>query len=142
MRVMVIVKASRSSEAGVMPSQADMERMIRFNEEMLAAGILKSADGLKPSRFGRRVTFLRDGEKAITEGPFAETRELVAGYWVWDVASMDEALAWVKRCPDPMPGEESVIEIRPFYGPEDFGTEFTPELQERVDEMHRAVEPR
>lgn len=142
MRVMVIVKASRSSEAGVMPSQADMARMIRFNEEMLAAGILKSADGLKPSRFGRRVTFHRGGGKAVTEGPFAEPQELIAGYWVWDVSSMDEALEWVKRCPDPMPGEESVIEIRPFYGPEDFGAEFTPELQERVEEMHRAVEPR
>ncbi len=142
MRVMVIVQASRSSEAGVMPSQADMERMIHFNEEMLAAGILKSADGLKPSRFGRRVTFRRGGQKAITEGPFAEPHELIAGYWVWDVRSMDEALEWVKRCPDPMPGEESVIEIRPFYGPEDFGAEFTPELQERVDAMHRAAEPR
>jgi hypothetical protein len=142
MRVMVIVKASRSSEAGVMPSQADMERMIRFNEAMLAAGILKSADGLKPSRFGRRVTFRRSGEKAVVEGPFAEPHELIAGYWVWDVSSMDEALEWVKRCPDPMPGEESVIEVRPFYGPEDFGAEFTPDLQERVEEMHRAVEPR
>lgn len=142
MRVMVIMKASRSSEAGVMPRQEDMERMIRFNEEMLKAGILKSADGLKPSRFGKRVTFRPGGGTSVTEGPFAATRELIAGYWVWDVKSMDEALEWLKRCPDPAPGEESEIEIRPFFGPEDFGAEFTPEMQERVDEMHRAVEPR
>ncbi len=142
MQVMVIMKATRSSEAGVMPSQEDMARMIRFNEEMVAAGILKSADGLKPSRFGKRVRFLQGGGTAVTDGPFGATRELIAGYWVWEVKSMDEALEWVKRCPDPMPGEEAEIEIRPFFGPEDFGAEFTPELQERVEEMHRAVEPR
>ncbi len=140
MQVMVIIKATRSSEAGVMPGQEDMEKMIRFNEEMLQAGILKSADGLKPSRFGKRVTFRRGGATSVTEGPFAATKELIAGYWIWDVKSMDEALEWVKRCPDPMPGEESEIEIRPFFEPEDFGAEFTPELQKRVETMHRAGE--
>ena len=142
MQVMVIVKASTSSEAGVMPRAEDMERMIRFNEAMQAAGILKSADGLKPSRFGKRVTFLADGQKTVKDGPFAHPRELIAGYWIWEVKSMDEALEWVKRCPDPMPGEEAVIEIRPFFAPEDFGAEFTPELQARVDDMHRSVEPK
>ena len=112
--------------------------MIRFNEEMVKAGILKSADGLKPSKFGKRVTFRANGKKSFTDGPFAETKELIAGYWIWEVKSMDEALEWAKRCPDPSPGEESDIEIRPFYGPEDFGEEFTPELQERVETMHRA----
>lgn len=100
--------------------------------EMLQARILKSADGLKPSRFGKRVTFRLGGETSVTEGPFAAIRELIAGHRVWDVKSMDEALEWVKRCPDPMPGEDSEIEIRPFFGPEDFGAEFTPELRGRV----------
>ena len=137
MRVLVILKASPNSEAGVMPRKEDIERMISFNEELAKAGILKSADGLKPSKFGKRVTFRPNRKMSITDGPFAETKELVAGYWLWEVKSMDEALEWMKRCPDPMPGEESNIEIRPFWEPEDFGGEYTPELQERVEEMHR-----
>jgi len=142
MRVMVILKATSSSEAGVMPSQESIEKGIRFNEEMVKAGILQAADGLKPSKFGKRMTFRRDGKKSFTDGPFAETKELVAGYWIWEVKSMEEALEWVQRCPDPMLGEESDIEIRPFFGPEDFGEEFTPEMQERVEDMHRSVEQR
>lgn len=137
MRVMVILKASKSSEAGVMPTTEAIERTIRFNEEMVQAGILKSADGLKPSKFGKRVQFRPHRKASITDGPFAETKELVAGYWIWEVKSMDEAMEWALRIPDPAPGEESDVEIRPFFGPEDFGEEFTPEQQERVDEMHR-----
>jgi hypothetical protein len=140
MRVMVILKAFPSSEAGVMPKMEDIERGIRFNEEMVKAGILKGADGLKPSKFGKRITFGANGKQSFTDGPFAETKELVAGYWIWEVKSMDEALEWAKRIPDPSPGEESDIEIRPFFGPEDFGEEFTTELQGRVDEMHRTVD--
>jgi hypothetical protein len=101
------------------------------------AGILKAAYGLKPSKFGKRITYRPRSKKSITDGPFAETKELVAGYWIWEVKSMDEAMEWAMRIPDPAPGQESDIEIRPFFGPEDFGEEFTPELQERVDEMHR-----
>jgi hypothetical protein len=119
-----------------MPRQEDIEATIRFNEEMVKAGILKSADGLKPSKFGKRLKF-RKGKKSFTDGPFVETKEIVAGYWIWEVKSMDEAIQWAMRIPDPSAGEESDIEIRPFFGPEDFGEEFTPELQERVEEMHR-----
>jgi hypothetical protein len=139
---MVILKASKSSEAGVMPTSEDIEAGIRFNEEMVKAGILKGADGIKPSKFGKRVTVRRHGQPSITDGPFAETKELVAGYWLWEVQSMDEALEWAKRCPAPSSGEESTIEIRPFFGPEDFGEEFTAEMQERVEVMHRTVEPK
>jgi hypothetical protein len=142
MRVMVILKATANSEAGVMPKMEVIERMIRFNEEMTKAGILKGADGIKPSKFGKRVNYRANRKPSITDGPFAETKELVAGFWIWEVKSMDEALEWAKRIPDPTPGEEADIELRPFFGPEDFGEEFTPELQERVEEMHRTVEPK
>jgi hypothetical protein len=137
MRVMVILKATQSGEAGEMPKQEDMAAMIAFNEEMVKAGILKSADGLKPSKFGKRVTFRPHRKPSIVDGPFAETKELVAGYWIWEVKSMEEAMEWIHRCPTPCSGEECELEVRPFYGPEDFGEEFTPELQERVAEMHR-----
>ena len=140
MRVLVILKATANSEAGVMPKMEVIERMIRFNEEMTKAGILKAADGIKPSKFGKRVNYRANRKPSITDGPFAETKELVAGFWIWEVKSMDEALEWAKRIPDPAPGEEADIELRPFFGPEDFGGEYTPELQERVDEMHRTVE--
>ncbi len=140
MRVMVILKATPNSEAGVMPKMEDIEKTIRFNEEMTKAGILKGADGLKPSKFGRRLTFRPHRKPSVTDGPFAETKELVAGYWIWEVKSMEEAMEWAMRIPDPSPGQESDVEIRPFFGPEDFGEEFTPELQDRVEEMHRTVE--
>jgi hypothetical protein len=139
MRVLVILKATASSEAGVIPPMEEIARMISFNEEMVKAGILKSADGIKPSKFGKRVTLRAGSKRSFTDGPFAETKELIAGFWIWEVKSMDEALEWVRRIPDPMPGQETDIEVRPFYGPEDFGGEFTPELQERVEEMHRTV---
>ena len=140
MRVMVIMKATPNSEAGVMPVKKDFEMMIRYNEELVKAGIMKSGDGLKPSKFGKRVTFRSNGKKSVTDGPFAETKELIAGYWLWEVKSMDEALDWVKRCPDQMPGGEFDIEIRPFFEPEDFGAEFTPELQQKVMSMRQGVE--
>lgn len=139
MRVMVIVKATENSEAGVMPSEKLFEDMGRFNEELVKAGVMMSGDGLRPSRDGKRVRF-SNGKKHVVDGPFAETKELVAGFWIWKVESMDEALEWAKRCPDPMPGEESVLEIRPFYELEDFGDEFTPELREREERLREEIE--
>lgn len=141
MKVMVFVKASPNSEAGVMPTEALARDMMRFNEELMAAGILLGGDGLKPSVHGVRVRF--DGsDRFVTSGPFAETAELVAGYWLWEVRDMDEAVAWVKRCPNPMPGEVSDIEIRPLYQIEDFGEVFTPELRSTYDEMQAQVDGR
>lgn len=118
MRVMVLVKATEESETGTLPSTELMEAMGKFNDELVKAGLLQAADGLKPSSQGKRVAF--DGAKrTVSDGPFAHTRELVAGFWIWDVKDMDEAVAWVKRCPNPMPGP-SEIEIRPFYEMSDF----------------------
>ena len=139
MRVMVMVKATKDSEAGIMPTEQLLRDMGNFNEELVKAGIMMSGDGLKPSSKGKRVQF--SGKKrTVVDGPFAETKELVAGFWIWQVKSMQEAIDWVKRCPNPMPGD-SEIEIRPFYEAEDFGAEFTPELQEqerRVFEQAKA----
>jgi hypothetical protein len=126
---MVIVKASKDSEAGILPSQQLLTEMGQFNEELVKAGIMLAGEGLQPSSKGVRVHFAGK-ERTVTDGPFAETKELVAGYWIWQVKSMEEAIAWVKRCPNPMM-EESDIEIRPFFSPEDFGAAFTPELQEQ-----------
>jgi hypothetical protein len=128
MKVMVIIKATKNSEAGVMPSQALLAQMGAYNEALVKAGVLLGGEGLQPSAKARRVRF-GDGKKTVTEGPFAQPQELVAGFWLWKVKSMDEALEWVRRCPDPMPGEEAVIEIRPVFEPEDFGEQFTPELR-------------
>jgi hypothetical protein len=129
MRVMVLVKASKDSEAGVMPSQQLLTEMGKYNEELVKAGIMLAGEGLHPSSKGKRIRF--SGEKrTVIDGPFAETKELVAGFWLWQVKSMDEAIAWLKRCPNPMPGE-SEIEIRPVFEAEDFGAEFTPELREQ-----------
>ncbi|HZO44779.1 MAG TPA: YciI family protein [Xanthobacteraceae bacterium] len=128
MRVMVIVKATKNSEAGVMPSEKLIADMTRFNEELVKAGVMLAGDGLQPSSKGKRVRF-SNGKKSVIDGPFSETKELVAGYWIWQVNSMDEAVEWLRRCPDPMPGEESEIEIRPHFEAEDFGPEFTPELR-------------
>ncbi|NML73904.1 YciI family protein [Rhizobium sp. S-51] len=132
MRVMVMVKATEDSEAGILPSNELGEAMGKFNEELVQAGILLSGDGLKPSKFGKRIAFDGDSRRVI-DGPFAETRELVAGYWVWEVRDMDEAVEWVKRCPNPMPGP-SEIEIRQFYTIEDFAETLT---QETIDLHHR-----
>jgi hypothetical protein len=128
MRVMVMVKATKNSEAGIMPGAAGapagyetlVADMGKFNEQLIAAGVLLAGDGLRPSREGKRVRFTPGKQKAVIDGPFAETKELVAGYWIWQVKSMDEAIEWVRRCPAPMPGEESEIEIRPLYEAEDF----------------------
>ena len=139
MRVMVIVKATPNSEKGVMPSEELFVAMGAFNEKLVEAGVMLAGDGLKPSSEGKRVVF-SDGKKTIVDGPFAETKELVAGYWIWQVRSMDEALAWARRCPDPMPGEESVLEIRPFFEAEDFGAEFTPELRAQEDRLRAEIE--
>ena len=118
MRVMVLVKATGDSEAGTMPAAGMLEAMGRYNDELIAAGILRDADGLKPSSAGKRIAF--DGpDRTVVDGPFAATRELVAGFWLWEVKDIDEAVAWVKRCPNPMPGP-SEIEIRPLYEPADF----------------------
>jgi hypothetical protein len=131
MRVMVFVKATESSERGEMPSAEMLEAMGRFNEELAEAGIMVGGDGLKPSNQGKRIAF--DGRsRLVIDGPFAETKELVAGYWLWSVRDMDEAIAWAKRCPNPMPGP-SELEIRPLYEMEDFGETLTPELSELFD---------
>ena len=138
MRVMVIVKATKNSEAGVMPSPELFEAMGKFNEELVEAGVMLAGDGLQPSRAGKRVRFA-NGKKHILDGPFAETKELIAGYWIWQVRSMDEALEWARRCPDPMPGEESELELRPLYEMEDFG-EVPPEVLERDERLRKELE--
>ncbi|HIE4195109.1 MULTISPECIES: YciI family protein [Burkholderia] len=140
MRVMVIVKATADSESGQMPDTEIMAEMGRFNEELVKAGILLAADGLRPSSHGKRVHF-SGKSRAVIDGPFAETKELVAGYWLWQVKSMEEAVEWVKRCPNPMPGD-SDIEIRPLFEAEDFGDAFTPELQEQEARMRAKVDAR
>ena len=139
MRVMVIVKATKNSEAGVMPSEKLLSEMGKFNEELVKAGVMLAGDGLHPSKSGKRVRCW-GGKKTIIDGPFAETKELIAGYWIWQVKSMEEALEWARRCPDPMPGEESDLEIRPVFDAEDFGAEFTPELRERDDRLRAEIE--
>lgn len=133
MRVMVIVKATRESEAGVMPGEELLAAMGRFNEELVQAGVLLAGEGLHPSSKGKRVRF-GGTTRAVIDGPFTETQELVAGYWLWQVKSMDEAVEWVRRCPNPMPGD-SEIEIRPVFEAEDFGAEFTPELRAQEEKL-------
>jgi hypothetical protein len=139
MRVMVIVKATQNSEAGVMPGEELLAAMGRYNEELVKAGIMLAGEGLHPSSKGKRVRF-SDGKKSVVDGPFSETKELIAGFWLWQVKSMEEALEWVRRCPDPMPGEESEIEIRPVFEAEDFGDEFTPELREQEERLRAEIE--
>jgi hypothetical protein len=139
MRVMVIIKATNNSEAGVMPSEKLLTDMGRFNEELVKAGVMVAGEGLHPSSKGKRVRFA-GGRRTVIDGPFAETKELVAGFWLWQVKSMDEAIEWVRRCPDPMPGEEAEIEIRPVFEAEDFGEEFTPELREQEERLRVEIE--
>ena len=139
MRVMVIVKATKNSEAGIMPSEKLFADMGKFNEELVKAGIMLAGDGLKPSSKGKRVRFSA-GKKTVIDGPFSETKELVAGYWIWQVKSIEEAVEWVRRCPDPMPGEESEIEIRPLFEAKDFGEEFTPELRAQEERLRADIE--
>ena len=137
MKVMVMVKATTDSEAGAMPSTELLEAMGKFNEELVNAGVMLAGEGLHPSARGVRVAF--DGpQRRVIDGPFAETRELVAGFWLWQVRSLDEAIEWAKRCPNPMPGP-SELEIRPLYEAEDFGAEFTPELREQEDRLRERL---
>ncbi len=126
MRVMVLVKATEDSERGILPTTEMLAAMGKFNEALVNAGVMRSGDGLKPSSAGKRVAFNGPG-RSLIDGPFAETRELVAGYWIWEVKDLDDAVAWVKRCPNPMPGP-SEIEIRPFYELSDFAPNVTPEV--------------
>ena len=138
MKVMVMVKATAESEAGAMPSTELLEAMGKFNEELVNAGVMLAGEGLHPSARGVRVAF--DGpQRRVIDGPFAETRELVAGFWLWQVRSLDEAIEWAKRCPNPMPGP-SELEIRPLYEAADFGEEFTPELREQEDRLRERLD--
>jgi len=138
MKVMVIVKATPDSEAGVMPSEQLLTEMGNYNEELVKAGIMLAGEGLHPSSKGKRVLFSGTG-RSVTDGPFAETKELIAGFWLWQVKSMDEAVEWVKRCPNPM-NEDSIVEIRPVFEMEDFGAEFTPELREQEQRLRDQLE--
>ena len=140
MRVMVMVKATEDSEKGIMPTTELFEAMGKYNEELVNAGIMLSGDGLKPSSYGKRIAF--DGpSRTVIDGPFAETRELVAGFWIWEVKDMDEAVEWAKRCPNPMPGP-SELEIRPYYEMSDFGEALTPEIVEHVEQLREKVKNR
>jgi hypothetical protein len=138
MKVMVLVKATPDSEAGVMPTQELLTAMGEFNESLVKAGILLAGEGLHPSRLGKRVRF-SGKTRTVTDGPFAETKELVGGFWIWQVRSIEEAVEWVKRCPNPML-TDSEIEIRPVLGPEDFGEALTPELKAREAALRRQTE--
>ena len=137
MRVMVMVKATQESEAGTMPSQQLLTDMMKFNEELVNAGVMLAGEGLHPSSKAKRVHF-SGAKRTVTDGPFAETKELIAGYWIWKVNSMEEAVEWVKKCPNPM-NEDSDIDIRPIFEAEDFGDEFTPELQAQEERLRPKI---
>ncbi len=138
MRVMVIVKANKDTEAGVMPSEQLMREMGNYNEELVKAGIMLAGEGLKPTSNAKRIEF-KGTKRTVVDGPFAETKELIAGYWLWQVQSMEQAIEWAKRCPNPT-GEDSVLEIRPIFEAEDFGEEFTPELREQEERLRAQAE--
>jgi hypothetical protein len=140
MKIMVLVKATQDSEAGVLPTQELLTAMGEFNESLVKAGILLAAEGLRPSRLGKRVRFAGK-TRTVTDGPFTETKELVAGFWIWQVRSIEEAVEWVKRCPNPML-TDSEIEIRPIFGPEDFGDAMTPELKAQEADQRRRTNAR
>ena len=135
MRVMVMVKATKDSEAALMPEQKMLEDMMKFNEELVKAGVMLAGDGLQPSSKGARVRFVK-GKTSVVDGPFAETKELVAGYWLWQVKSREEAIEWARRCPQPMPGD-CEIEVRPLYEMEDFGEAVTPEIREQEARLRK-----
>lgn len=140
MRVMVIVKSTKQSEAGALPSKDLLEQMGKYNEQLVKAGIMLAGDGLKPSSKGKRVRFSGD-KRTVIDGPFTETKELIAGYWIWQVRSMDEAVEWLKRCPNPHP-QETEVEIRPVFEAADFGENFTPEEREREVRMREQIAAR
>lgn len=133
MKFMILIKANKDTEAGVMPSQELLTEMGNFNEELLQAGVMLAGEGLHPSSKGARVKF-SGKNRTVLDGPFAETKELIAGFWIWEVNSREEAIEWVKRCPNPT-GEEAVVEIRQVFAPEDFGDQFTPELREQEERL-------
>ena len=140
MRVMVLVKADANSEAGVMPDEKLLTAMGKFNDELVKAGVMLAGEGLHPSSKGKRVRF-SGKQRTVLDGPFSETKELIAGFWLWQVKSLDEAIEWLKRCPNPMPGETDV-EIRPVFEAEDFGAELTPELRAQEDRQRARLEGR
>ena len=141
MRFMVMIKATKDSEAGVMPSKELLEAMGNFNEELVKAGVMLAGEGLHPSSKGARIK-ISGGKRTVTDGPFAETKELVAGFWLWQVKSKEEAIEWVRRCPDPMPGSDSEIEIRQVFEAEDFGDEFTPEARQQEEKLRAEMASR
>jgi len=138
MRFMIIVKASKDSEAGVKPDEQLLKDMMKYNEELVKAGVMLAGEGLHPTSKGKRVKF-SGAKRTITDGPFAETKEVIAGFWIWKVKSMDEAVEWINRCPNPT-GEEAEIELRQVFEAEDFGAEFTPELREQEERLRREIE--
>jgi hypothetical protein len=139
MRFMILIKANKDSEAGAMPSQELLADMGKFNEELVKAGVMLAGEGLHPSSKGARVRFSGD-KRIVTDGPFAETKELIAGFWIWQCKSKQEAIDWVKRCPNPMPNTEAEIEIRQVFEAADFGAEFTPELREQEERLREQLE--
>jgi hypothetical protein len=139
MRFMVMVKATKGSEAGVMPDAKLLADMGKFNEELVKAGVMLAGEGLQASSKGARVKFSRDNKRTVVDGPFPETKELIAGFWMWKVKSKEEAMEWAKRCPSPFPGEECEIEIRQVFEAEDFGAEFTPEMRAAEERMREQV---
>jgi hypothetical protein len=139
MRVMVMVKATKDSEAGVMPSEQLLSEMGAYNEQLVKAGIMLAGDGLHPSVKGKRIRFAGT-RRTVLDGPFTETKELIAGYWIWQVRSMDEAVEWARRCPNPMPNDEGELEIRPIFEAADFGEAYTPELQARDERLRDELE--
>lgn len=139
MRFMVMVHADAATEAGVMPTEAEFAAMGAFNEELVKAGVMKSGEGLHPTSRGARVVFDDKGTRVI-DGPFAESKELIAGFWLWECASLEEAVAWARRCPKPTLGAESMLEIRRVFEAEDFGDAFTPELREQEERLREAIE--
>lgn len=138
MRFMIIIKATRDSEAGVMPDEKLLAEMGKYNEELVKAGIMLAGEGLHPSAKGARVRFSGD-QRTVIDGPFAETKELIAGFWLWQVKSKQEAIEWLKRCPHPFPGTDAEVEIRQVFEAEDFGAEFTPELREQEERLRAQV---
>ena len=143
MRVIVMIKANQDSEAGKLPSERMLTEMMKFNQELAKAGIMLAGEGLQPSSKAKRVRFSPNGTRRVTDGPFTETKELLAGYWVWQVKSMDEAVEWVKRIPCPDPDQpESDVEIRPLFEIEDFGDNATPEVREREAQLRQEIEQR
>ena len=138
MRFMVIVRATKNSEAGILPTKTLLADMGKFNEELAKAGVLLAGEGLQPSSKGARVKF-SGSKRTVVDGPFTEVKELIAGFWLWQVKSREEAIEWVKRCPHPMPGEDAEIEIRQLYEAEDFGEEFTPEMRKQEELLRKKV---